>query len=417
MKNITLKNKTKNSLSFRTVAYYSAIGLGLFSIIFISVMLIFNIGIQNITKAEKGSADEFLSILDGDWDDSDIWSSSKAVTVPGNDDNTTVEDIVHYSGDLNLKNSLSISENGELELVYLEIKNGATLNVEGVLKIESLEFDNGSFINVGADAIIIVNGGFMNRNNSDNVSIHGSVTVKGDFYNGNGGIIDGTGSIKVDGSYLGNGTTFGVAPNSSIPPGSTVPSTLPIELIDYNVEKRNNAVKIEWTTSSELNNDYFTVERSSDGINYTTIAHHIAGAGTSNMMNKYSIIDENPKDGLNYYRLIQTDFDGKTEEFQAKAISFSDNNNENNIEMLITKVYPNPFSTNFTVEYLTSSNQPLQIMVLNLNGIKLIEESIIPKIGYNSFNFNNVSQLKQGHYLLFIMQGNQKSGFAKIVKK
>ncbi len=415
MKNITLKNKTKNSLSFRTVAYYSAIGLGLFSIIFISVMLIFNIGIQDITKAEKAGGDIFLSVLDGDWNDSDIWSSSKAVTVPGNDDNTTVEDIVHYSGDLNLKNSLSISENGELELVYLEIKNGATLNVEGILRIDSLEFDNGSFINVGADAIIIVNGGFINRNNSDNVIIHGSVTVKGDYYNGNGGIIDGTGSFNVDGNYLGNGTTFGITPNSSIPSGSTVPSTLPIELIKYNVEKQNNTVKIEWTTSSELNNDYFTVGRSSDGINYTTIAH-TAGAGTSNMMNKYSVIDENPKDGLNYYRLIQTDFDGKTEEFQAKAISFSANN-DNNIEMLITTVYPNPFSTNFTVEYLTSSNQPLQIMVLNLNGMKLIEESIIPNIGHNSFNFNNVSHLKPGHYLLFIMQGNQKSGFAKIVKK
>jgi hypothetical protein len=85
---------------------------------------------------------------------------------------------------------------------------------------------------------------------------------------------------------------------------------LPIELLEFDAKAIHNAqVKCYWTTASEINNDYFTVEKSKDGINFESIAD-VDGAGNSNALLNYHHIDKNPFSGLSYYRLKQTDFNG-----------------------------------------------------------------------------------------------------------
>ena len=86
---------------------------------------------------------------------------------------------------------------------------------------------------------------------------------------------------------------------------------LPIELIDFRGNCEGNRVVISWTTASEQNNDYFTVEKSHNGVDWQAIGT-IEGAGSSSEMLNYSFVDETPT-GLAYYRLAQTDFDGSME--------------------------------------------------------------------------------------------------------
>lgn len=127
---------------------------------------------------------------------------------------------------------------------------------------------------------------------------------------------------------------------------TTVINPLPIELLDFDVKKVGNLVKVDWTTSSELNNDYFTVERSTDGESFVGIGN-IIGAGTSHSELHYDFIDREPAIGTSYYRLRQTDFDGETEVFDVKSVSFSGTST--------ATIYPNPNRGSFTVKFSEDS--------------------------------------------------------------
>ena len=92
---------------------------------------------------------------------------------------------------------------------------------------------------------------------------------------------------------------------------SSSTSPLPIQLSAFNVTCNNGEADITWTTQTETNNDYFTVERSTDGLNYETVTT-VRGAGNSSSPITYSATDAQPLPGTSYYRLSQTDLDGKT---------------------------------------------------------------------------------------------------------
>jgi hypothetical protein len=85
---------------------------------------------------------------------------------------------------------------------------------------------------------------------------------------------------------------------------------LPIDLMYLRATAVENNVQLDWATAQEINNDYFTVERSADGKNFTEVTT-VNGKGNSKEVNKYSAVDYMPYSGVTYYRLKQTDFDGK----------------------------------------------------------------------------------------------------------
>jgi hypothetical protein len=97
---------------------------------------------------------------------------------------------------------------------------------------------------------------------------------------------------------------------------------LPIDLIDFKATSIHNAVKITWATASETDNDYFTLFRSPNGFEYWELVDKISGAGNSNILTTYSYIDTNPSDGVNYYVLTQTDYNGTRVQFDPIAVQF-----------------------------------------------------------------------------------------------
>jgi hypothetical protein len=88
-----------------------------------------------------------------------------------------------------------------------------------------------------------------------------------------------------------------------------VNTSLPVELLSFTGQKLNDIIKLDWSTASEINNDYFSVERSSDG-NYFSEIGKVNGGGSSSELLNYSFEDNHPVDGINYYRLKQVDFNG-----------------------------------------------------------------------------------------------------------
>jgi len=98
---------------------------------------------------------------------------------------------------------------------------------------------------------------------------------------------------------------------------------LPIELLDFTVTLDRGIVDINWSTASEANNDYFTIQRSQDAYTWENLKE-IKGAGNSTSTLNYNIKDPKPYLGTSYYRLAQTDYDGTTEIFQPVSVTIDE---------------------------------------------------------------------------------------------
>lgn len=99
-------------------------------------------------------------------------------------------------------------------------------------------------------------------------------------------------------------------------------SILPVTLLFFNGVSIESAVQLKWATSSELNFDFFEIERSQDAKDFKSIAR-INGHGTTSVRQDYAFTDEDPFIGKNYYRLKSVDFDLYTEYFKLVAVDFS----------------------------------------------------------------------------------------------
>lgn len=104
----------------------------------------------------------------------------------------------------------------------------------------------------------------------------------------------------------------------------TVSGPVPILLSSFTATLKKDIVLLDWVTSQEQNNKYFTIERSNDGSNFSYLGK-INGAGTSVTANSYHLVDYTPFEGANYYRLSQTDFDGNIKYYEIKRINYKSN--------------------------------------------------------------------------------------------
>jgi len=177
---------------------------------------------------------------------------------------------------------------------------------------------------------------------------------------------------------------------------------LPVELLSFNANEIEFEVILNWITASELNNDYFEVERSVDGLEFTVIGE-ISGYGTTTEAQQYEFIDSNPEYGINYYRLRQVDFDGQyAYSWIVKAIV-----NELGEEDFNVTLYPNPTKSNDINLRIRSIDRHSDYYVV----LRSLTGTIIWKSKYQS-NGNSMSlvlipgELKTGVYLLQVQQGD-----------
>jgi GH18 family chitinase len=123
-------------------------------------------------------------------------------------------------------------------------------------------------------------------------------------------------------------------------------TSAPVELIHFTAQTKENKVFLNWSTIQEINNDFFQVERSSDGINFIAI-ETVEGNGNSNTLREYSITDPTFLSGKVYYRLAQYDFDGTVHYSPVVSLDFTS---------ATISINPNPFS--YTTNLLIQSSQP-----------------------------------------------------------
>jgi len=152
--------------------------------------------------------------------------------------------------------------------------------------------------------------------------------------------------------------------------GQTV---LPLILLSFLGELEGSNVRVTWTTANDINNDFFTVERSKDGFNFDEVAI-IPGNGTSMQTNNYSCTDLDPYTGTSYYRLKQTDFNGNYRYFAPISISLS------NLATIPFKIYPNPVlaGQKLNIEMSEDSkNEEVLVVLFNQWGQEVYSKIVI----------------------------------------
>jgi hypothetical protein len=228
----------------------------------------------------------------------------------------------------------------------------------------------------------------------------GSLTNDG-CSSGSGGTVSATYSSQTAGTvlYIGLDGNAGSNCNFDISASNTI--VLPVKLINlsaiYNTDK--NVIDISWSTLSEENNDYFTIEKSINGVNFKPIGK-VEGNGNSSSLIEYSLRDVSPSNNqVVYYKLLQTDFNGETT--QSGLVSVKTKTIES------THLIQNPIVNKAELKIESLSNQNVSINVYNMTGniVGTFKQKLYKGNNYMALDLSNLSE---GLYMLNIIDENNR---------
>jgi hypothetical protein len=222
---------------------------------------------------------------------------------------------------------------------------------------------------------------------------------------------NGTSWIDLSGSSNATGNTENSTLSGTIPAGITISALgigststpLPVHFSAFDAYADKCNVQLHWSTAMEINNDYFTVERSHDGRVFTAIAT-VQSMGNSSERKDYSYIDEHPTYGRNYYRIQQVDRDGKYTATSVEQVHVHCNGDEaikvfptvsnNTVQVVLPKRYEGA-----TVTILTALGQKVNVPMEKTNGSYRI----------------NIAPLAAAMYIIHVQVGAESNTF-KIIK-
>lgn len=180
---------------------------------------------------------------------------------------------------------------------------------------------------------------------------------------------------------------------------------LPVTWLNINALKNDNGgVNINWATATEINNDYFSVEKSTDNRTFFEIGQ-VKGGGNKNTISKYLYEDSNPGIGTLYYRIKQTDYNGEFD--YSSVVSVVPGKMLGNVTF-----NPNPASSNVTVTWDAGVKEQLTLQVTDLTGVVILSE---PLSTDNNLHYLNVSNINNGLYLVNILSKNEMVYRSRVV--
>lgn len=285
-------------------------------------------------------------------------------------------------------NSLTVNyKNGNNPLEFI-IPTGITVTIQNDLIFNVSSAPQAKFLTV--DGVLDV--GQTIDFGGINYEIDGSGSINADA-------IIGADNVQCTSDDTGSPDCPNITSNTCDDGGSGACNTegLPVTLAYFDVTGKENSVIINWVTSTEENNDYFEILRSRDGVDYNVIAT-IDGAGNSTQALSYEYIDNKPLFGQSYYKLKQTDFDGKNETFSAKSVYVS------TLSDLVFS--PNPVESGNSINIYTGANsdETVKVEVLTVAGKTVITE----KIEGGQTDLSIPSEVERGVYFLKVKSGSNQ---------
>lgn len=351
----------------------------------------------------------YTFVADAVWTTSGHWSEDEATSCGCTPDEskddifikhdaTASSDLTFGSGaSLTVQNSSSFVISGNVQLnsgADVTVENGSTLTINGNFVLK-----NGSTLDIQSGGKVVVNGNVTNENNSNDITVDGIFEINGDFTGETGSTITGGGTLTTTGDVTLNGTgaVFGSTTGCSSPCSYGAP--LPIQLLSFDVNlTEEKTVELTWITSSEKNNDYFTIERSYNCVSFKEI-EEVPGAGDSDKEIEYTVYDNEPLSGMSYYRLKQTDFDGNYEFFRIVGISMEETADGD----CVLKIYPNPCLGRCTVAMSECEDTQDGVKVQILDATGHLVTSSVPNVQNNgsfAYSINSDNNFAPGIYII-----------------
>lgn len=215
--------------------------------------------------------------------------------------------------------------------------------------------------------------------------------------------LEGNSNVRIRVTFESDNTTqdVGVAFDNVVIYGGVSP--LPVELVSFNGSAENNKVDLDWLTATELNNDYFEIQRSTDGIDFEVIGN-VTGNGTTSVLNSYEFVDHSPAYGVNYYRLRQVDYDGAQELHYIIRV-----NNDFIRSGIEAMVYPNPSRIDNLNLRISSGDDHTEIGValFDIQGRLKYQKTLSPSLNLDE-KITLDEQVSPGIYFLKVKQGSSE---------
>lgn len=189
---------------------------------------------------------------------------------------------------------------------------------------------------------------------------------------------------------------------------------LPLTFLSFDAKPLESDAILDWTTTGELNHDYFEIERSINGQDFEKIGSIKNPVTKDNTKNTYSFIDKNVgiENSEAYYRLKQIDTNGTFSYSNTKRVNWSIDNSQNKALFV---AYPNPFTDILTLDFDLDRTENVEIVLMDMAGrkIKTISQSFDK--GSHKLELNNLQKLAQGSYLIQLKTNTLQKTF-KVVK-
>jgi len=286
----------------------------------------------------NGSTD-IIAISNSDFTTPVAFSNDKAFLLVGSDAGSLSGTAVSYT-------HAGTAIQAQLSRTWVTQKTGTPAGGTNSVVIEvNMSLVNGSNANSAIRLLVDDNTSFGNGSGGEHV------------YSPNAGYAASDGKIyfTVPYAHIQSGTGYFTIASAN---RSTAP--LPIELLSFTAVCTDGQVAIDWATATEKNNNYFTVEKTRDGVNYEPVAR-VNGAGNSSYVLNYRLTDTDPYQGVSYYRLKQTDYnDAYSYSYVVPAACDSG-------EPEFT-VYPTPSFGNFNVFFKGITGKEVLLVVRNMMG-------------------------------------------------
>ncbi|MES2515066.1 MAG: T9SS type A sorting domain-containing protein [Bacteroidota bacterium] len=185
-------------------------------------------------------------------------------------------------------------------------------------------------------------------------------------------------------------------------------SPLPIELISFDAIMNDKNVDITWATATESNNDYYTIEKSKDGISFETVSI-VDAAGNSLSTIHYKDVDYKPYDGISYYRLKQTDYNGTFSYSRIVAVNYT--TDDDGITM-----FPNPTDGNISLSLKGLENQEILVVIRDITGKECYSKVILSIQNSDIVALDTEGVLAKGVYIVVASSSNKLYSQKIIVK-
>ncbi|MGV3766445.1 MAG: T9SS type A sorting domain-containing protein [Chitinophagaceae bacterium] len=176
----------------------------------------------------------------------------------------------------------------------------------------------------------------------------------------------------------------------------------PVKLSSFEAAEKNGKVYLKWTTEMELNHDYFEVEFSTDGRNFTAI-DKIAGKGNASTQQQYSAIHTQPAAGFNFYRLKIVATDGSVEYSNVVKLNMG-----STLSVEQVKTYPNPFIDRINLDVKLERAQQVQVLLVDNAGKVMQSKSMQLSAGRHTVEVPNLAAYAKGIYTVILQTQEQK---------